>query len=100
MTSRRDGIAREITIATCLTDQQMAVISVADTGPGLPDTLDAEFNPRFASEKGGSSMGVGLSISKRIIEAHGGSLRAENRPEGGAIFSFSLPLTAALLSAA
>lgn len=71
-------------------------IALSDEGPGLPpDKLDAIFD-RFYSErpegeKFGTHSGLGLSISKQIVEAHGGVLYAENRPQGGARFVVRLP---------
>lgn len=68
-----------------------ALVSVSDTGPGMtPETLERLFQPFFTTKASG--MGVGLSISRTIVEAHGGHLRARNRSEGGAIFEFSLPV--------
>jgi two-component system sensor kinase FixL len=70
----------------------MVEIEIADTGPGIPDSVLEQLFSRFTttkSERGG--MGIGLSISKRIIEAHGGELRAENRAKGGASFRFTVP---------
>jgi two-component system sensor histidine kinase ChvG len=77
------------------------VASVTDEGPGLPaDKLDAVFE-RFYSErpkgeKFGTHSGLGLSISRQIVEAHGGSITAENRTDGkgrvvGARFTVRLP---------
>ncbi|KIL98167.1 Sensor histidine kinase ChvG [Paramagnetospirillum magnetotacticum MS-1] len=69
---------------------------VEDQGPGIPpNKLDAIFE-RFYSErpegeKFGTHSGLGLSISRQIIEAHGGTIRAENRDEGGARFIIDLP---------
>jgi two-component system sensor histidine kinase ChvG len=74
-------------------------LRVEDQGPGIPDNkLDAIFE-RFYSErpegeKFGTHSGLGLSISRQIVEAHGGAIRAENRPEGGARFIVSLPVPA------
>lgn len=69
----------------------MIQVSVMDTGPGIPETvLDQLYEP-FRSTKGKSGMGVGLTISRRIVEAHGGRIWAENRPEGGACFRFTVP---------
>jgi two-component system sensor histidine kinase ChvG len=71
-------------------------ISIGDEGPGLPaDKLDAIFD-RFYSErpegeKFGTHSGLGLSISKQIVEAHGGVIYAENRRDGGARFTVRLP---------
>jgi signal transduction histidine kinase len=69
-----------------------AVISVKDNGQGIsPDIIPKLFTKFAKSEKGGT--GLGLFISKSIVEAHGGKIWAENNPDGkGATFSFSLPL--------
>jgi signal transduction histidine kinase/CHASE3 domain sensor protein len=65
-------------------------LHVSDNGCGLPAHLGAEiFAPFITTKEAG--MGLGLSISKRIAEGHGGTLTAANRPEGGAIFTFHLP---------
>lgn len=84
---------RMITITTRKMDEETAEISVSDNGPGIPPKVLDQLFSRFTTTKGPSGgMGIGLSISKRIIEAHGGTLSAENRPEGGACFRFTLPL--------
>jgi len=84
------GDAREIVIASGRIDD-MVEISVSDNGPGLPEALAERLYSRFATTKNGPAMGIGLSISRRIVEAHGGTLTASNRPEGGATFSFTVP---------
>ncbi|MES2043738.1 MAG: PAS domain S-box protein [Pseudomonadota bacterium] len=84
--------AREIIIASRMAPGGMAEISVSDSGPGLPDAVAEQLYSRFATTKTGSAMGIGLSISRRIVEAHGGTLIAENRPDGGATFRFTLPI--------
>ncbi|WP_158266539.1 PAS domain-containing sensor histidine kinase [Allosphingosinicella deserti] len=67
----------------------MVDISVQDSGPGLSgDALARLFEPFTTTKAGG--MGVGLSISRTIIEAHGGRISAHNEPEGGCTFRFSL----------
>lgn len=82
---------REITIRTAQTEGGLVECSVSDTGPGLdPDILAHLYKP-FVSTKGEKGMGVGLSICRRIIEAHGGTFDAANNPAGGAIFRFTLP---------
>ena len=68
-----------------------AEVSISDAGPGIaPDQLKDIFNPFFSTKEEG--MGMGLSIARTIVEAHGGKIWAENRPGGGAVFRFSLPL--------
>lgn len=73
-------------------DNGQVVLEVADTGPGLDQqTLDQIFNPFFTTKDDG--LGIGLSISRSILEAHKGSLWAENREPSGASFFFSVPST-------
>ncbi len=65
-------------------------VGVTDQGPGVPPDRVAEiFEPLYSSTSGG--MGMGLAISKAIIEAHGGRLWYEPNPAGGAKFQFTLP---------
>lgn len=68
-----------------------AVLRVVDNGIGVPEETRSSLFEPFVSAKG-EGMGVGLSISRTIIEAHGGQLWAEHPPAGGAAFCFSLPL--------
>lgn len=82
---------RRITIATTLIDLETIEVSVADSGPGIdPAILNRLYMP-FVSSKGQKGMGVGLSISRRIIEAHQGTFSGANLDTGGAIFRFTLP---------
>jgi len=67
-------------------------LRVADTGPGLPAGLAHRIFEPFVSTKE-TGIGLGLSICKRIIEAHGGEIVASDRPEGGAVFTVRLPLS-------
>ncbi len=70
------------------------VVEVADDGPGLPEgTAEQVFDPFFSTRERGS--GLGLAIARRIVLAHGGRIKAANRPEGGAVFTFTLPLDGA-----
>ncbi len=74
-----------------------AVIAVEDEGPGLQPGEEERVFGRFYSrrpkeEAFGQHSGLGLSICRQIVDAHGGSIRAENRPEGGARFIVRLPL--------
>jgi two-component system sensor kinase FixL len=67
-------------------------IAVADTGPGLaPEVAARLFQPFVTTKPDG--MGIGLSICRTIVEAHGGKLWASENPGGGAVFSLSLPVS-------
>lgn len=70
---------------------EMVRVEVADDGPGLPPG-DPErlFDPFFSTRQRGT--GLGLAIARRIVRAHGGELTAASRPQGGASFSFTLPV--------
>ncbi|MGH6736690.1 MAG: sensor histidine kinase [Methyloceanibacter sp.] len=76
-------------VTTAAVDGDMIEVRVADTGQGLSPTIaDRLFQPFVTTKAAG--MGVGLSISKRIIEAHGGRIWAEPNPGGGTVFCFTL----------
>ena len=68
-------------------------MEVADRGPGLPADLGEQIFEPFVSTKDAGT-GLGLPICRRIVEEHGGELRAEDRDEGGAVFIVLLPMTA------
>ncbi|MFI5234743.1 MAG: GAF domain-containing protein [Gemmatimonadales bacterium] len=73
-------------------DAQVVCCEVSDNGPGLaPELMPRIFEPFFTTKSVGEGTGLGLSISHGIIRAHGGEIRAQNRPEGGARFWFELP---------
>lgn len=85
--------ARVIAV-TCQDDGEVVTVCVRDSGPGLrAGTEEAVFEPFYTTKSGG--MGMGLSIVRSIIEAHGGSIRATNAPQGGALVAFQLPLASA-----
>ena len=71
-------------------------ISVADRGPGIPTGLENRLFEKFYQarhESAQSGVGLGLAICRAIVEAHGGQIGARNRPGGGALFRFSLPIS-------
>ncbi len=81
---------RELTVSTLPSNGGMVRVSVADTGSGIsPDIAEQLFQPFFTTKPQG--MGVGLSISRTIIEEHGGKIWIEPNPEGGTIFRITLP---------
>jgi two-component system sensor kinase FixL len=86
-----DGASRAALLITSdVTEEGWSRVSVADTGPGIaPEVLERLFQPFMTTKPQG--MGVGLSISRSIIEAHGGRIWAEANPGGGALFRFTLP---------
>jgi PAS domain S-box-containing protein len=87
--SSRNG--RTVVVTAMRDAGRSVVIAVKDTGRGLaPDHMTQLFEPFFTTKTKG--MGMGLSISRTIVEAHGGRLWAENNDEGGARFSFTVPV--------
>ena len=82
---------RRVDVTARLDGAQLVEIAVGDAGHGIPaDTLARIFDPFFTTKPNG--MGMGLAISRTIVEAHGGRLWAENRNGGGAAFRFTLPI--------
>jgi PAS domain S-box-containing protein len=82
--------AKRVTVRTALNESGSAEVAVSDTGPGLvADRISRLFEPFFSTRKEG--MGLGLSIARSLVQAHGGQIWAENNPEGGATFRFTLP---------
>lgn len=80
---------RSLTVGTRPADDGMVEVFVADTGPGLaPEVADQLFRPFVTTKSTG--MGVGLSISRTIVEAHGGRIWTEPNPAGGTVFRFTL----------
>ena len=82
---------RRVRIAAAL-DGEFVRITVADNGPGVPAALRSQiFDPFFTTKPAGIGMGIGLAVSRGIMEVHGGTLTLEEAPGGGACFVIRLP---------
>jgi signal transduction histidine kinase len=91
-----DGRSGSVTITTRVGRSQRTrryiELIVEDKGPGLPDRHpDQIFQPLFTTKDAGHGVGLGLSLSRRIVEQHGGRIEAVNAPGGGARFTVLLP---------
>jgi signal transduction histidine kinase len=85
------GDVRQINVETCVKNNRNVVVSVTDTGHGIQeDILHQVFEPFFTTKENG--MGMGLSITRTILQAHGGRIWADTPIQGGAAFRFELPL--------
>lgn len=82
---------RSLTISTRLADNHEVEVAVEDTGRGVcPELSERIFESFFTTKPRG--LGIGLSLSRRIIEAHGGRLWFESDGRSGAVFRFTLPV--------
>lgn len=85
---------RRLVVTTRRTNDEMIAVSVRDCGSGAPPEATARlFDPFYSTKPHG--LGLGLTISRSIVEAHGGELWATAHPDGGMIFTFTLPAVAA-----
>jgi signal transduction histidine kinase len=73
------------------TESPHVAVSVRDSGIGVPALVRPRLFEPFVSSKE-TGLGLGLSISRRLVEAHGGTIREENGTDGGAVFTFTLPV--------
>jgi C4-dicarboxylate-specific signal transduction histidine kinase len=90
MHAMQDRPRGRIDVASRRVDQGVRV-TVSDQGPGIPpEQLDQIFAPFFTTRPDG--LGLGLNICRTIVEAHGGCMTVENPADGGAAFSFTLPI--------
>jgi two-component system NtrC family sensor kinase len=87
---------RRLTLATrAEAGAGRVVLEVNDTGPGIPPEIQARiFEPFFTTKPPGQGTGLGLSLCQSIVEGHGGAIRVESRPGGGARFTVELPVEA------
>ena len=81
---------RRVTVRTWLHAEGRLAVAVEDTGEGLEGKVDRLFEPFYTTKEHG--MGLGLSISRSIVESHGGLLEGATRVERGAVFRFILPI--------
>jgi signal transduction histidine kinase len=88
-----EGVSDPEIVVTMEAGDGRLAVSVADNGGGI-STSDRErvFDPFFTTKPVGKGTGLGLSVSRGIVEAQGGTLTWENRPDGGTVFCMSLPL--------
>ncbi len=95
--SEREQENRTLFVRTRKTelDGQAAIaIEIGDNGPGIPEEILTKiFDPFFTTKEVGKGTGLGLPICFGIIEEHGGRIEGANRPDGGAVFTVTLPLT-------
>ena len=85
-----DSAKRELVVTNTRVSDDMIEVAVSDTGHGIGDSHQASIFQTFFTTKE-TGMGVGLSISRTIVEAHGGRMWAESNSSGGATFCFTLP---------
>jgi PAS domain S-box-containing protein len=89
MSEMSEGL-RELLITTAKTDSEGVLVAVRDSGPGLaPEGLERLFEAFYTTKPGG--LGMGLSICRSIIEAHGGKMSATTNAPQGAVFQFTIP---------
>ena len=86
----RDSEEKQLVVRTRQVSPDWLQVEVEDTGPGISDEIAPQLFQPFVTTKA-NGMGVGLSISRRIIESHGGELTVSKNAAGGATFAFSLP---------
>lgn len=90
MEAMRDSAIKELTVSVRDAEDSMLAVNVSDTGPGISEDIAAQLFQPFVTTKP-AGMGIGLSISKRIIESHGGAIGATPNSSGGVTFAFTLP---------
>jgi signal transduction histidine kinase len=73
-------------------DEIFAAVQISDTGKGIaPEHLEKIFDPFYTTKDIGAGTGLGLAVSRRIVEEHGGSIEAADNLDGGATFTIYLP---------
>jgi signal transduction histidine kinase len=86
-----DGAPRELSISTAPRGRDEILVAVRDSGPGIdPERLECVFDSFYTTKLSG--MGLGLSICRSIVGAHGGQLWVDTNEPRGAVFQFTLPV--------
>ncbi len=80
----------EVTVSDS-SDGHALIFSVLDRGSGLPEPPEMVFRPMYTTAEAQGGMGLGLTITRRLVRAMGGSIKAENREQGGAAFTVTIP---------
>ncbi len=94
LTNAADAVPREgglVRIAVFPAPGGVVCLEVADNGPGVPANIRESIFDPFFSTKGSDGTGLGLAVTKKIVEEHGGTIVVETAPEGGALFRMCLP---------
>jgi signal transduction histidine kinase len=89
--SASDAGSRRLLVSSASAESNDVSVEVQDSGPGLPAASVEQIFQAFYTTKP-AGLGMGLSICRSILEAHGGQLRAAGRDPTGAIFTFTLPV--------
>ncbi len=90
MDAMRDSPERLLIVRTRRDGKDDVAVEVIDSGHGIPEEIASRLFQQFVTSKP-AGMGVGLSISKRIVESHGGTISAQKNEFGGTTFVFTLP---------
>ncbi|MCD4708922.1 MAG: PAS domain-containing sensor histidine kinase [Candidatus Sabulitectum sp.] len=72
-------------------EEHVLILCVLDRGSGLPEPPETVFRPMYTTAETQGGMGLGLTITRRLVRAMGGSIKAENREQGGAVFTVIIP---------
>jgi two-component system sensor kinase FixL len=83
---------RQVLVRSFVNKEGFVQVDISDTGPGMAAEFKQQVFDAFVTTKGNNGMGIGLSLCRSIIEAHGGRLWVESEPGQGATFSFTLPV--------
>lgn len=81
----------DITVSAGRSGTEVFIFSVEDNGPGLPDDPEVVFRPMYTTEGHRGGMGLGLTITRRLVRAMGGNVKASGKDGGGAVFTVSIP---------